>query len=608
MSLAAWPKHLGATAARLQICSAVPALAAAIIPVRRHSSRAFSSARFDTNAAGLNTAGQDLARAVWRLAHESQPPAGAWEALDARAAVPGTCTSLRGHEIVCILHACNIARRHPKLLLARLAEQIPDSLPQISVGGLCICIHTYAQVRSRDKGLFAVVTRHVLHESRTYDLEPVHLVSLLYSHARALFSDRALFDTASQRLAKEASRLSVDDIATALQVFATMRVEDADALQACAHAAAHQVGQGSLVSIVDAVFSLSRLDAQAAALQNSLARRCETSQREFKSLTAHELVRVIHGLGAREDTFSTCCAAADLLAPKVACLEGPKQFVQAMDALAHARMREDTGPCVPRVRDELLGRLPDLSLKDVIVVAKACQPLQLYDGAVLEGLVRQAIRKRATQRFKKEHRQARRAVLDLCAAGGFEHTLLEELKDAHKEETQTSARISSQIEVGDENLANEDIGDIAGVTALQAAWPATGAGAGLEEEEVGLAAAGRSIATLGPDLDTGREGARHRWGKPAPTHRLEGMDTDTWEPVPRVVQPLRPKRDKELEHLMRGIADKTLRPVGWGVESVSPEDAHAPSGNMGDSRSERDGSSGGRRRRNAHGRSLAARR
>ncbi|CAK9090576.1 Ammonium transporter 2 [Durusdinium trenchii] len=79
-----------------------------------------------------------------------------------------------------------------------------------------ICLHSFAQLRSRPPSLFQVVTRQLL---RQRDLEASHLSSLLYSHVRVLYFDPGLARLVATRIAAEEWRL--EDLATSLQALAT---------------------------------------------------------------------------------------------------------------------------------------------------------------------------------------------------------------------------------------------------------------------------------------------------------------------------------------------------------------------------------------------------
>ncbi|CAE7235780.1 amtB, partial [Symbiodinium sp. KB8] len=136
------------------------------------------------------------------------------------------CGAWRGPEVVQVLHACAVAQRRPKRLLAKLSKDIPDKMPQFDVSALCICLHTFAQLRSRDASLFSVVTRRLLQPDHREELGPSHLSSLLYSHARILAFDKGLVRLAQKSLADDRRAFELEDLATVLQAFATLRAED----------------------------------------------------------------------------------------------------------------------------------------------------------------------------------------------------------------------------------------------------------------------------------------------------------------------------------------------------------------------------------------------
>ncbi|CAE7267499.1 amtB, partial [Symbiodinium pilosum] len=120
------------------------------------------------------------------------------------------CGAWRGTEMVQVLHACAMAQRRPKRLLAKLAKDIPDKLPQFDASALCVCLHTFAQLRSRDASLFSVVTRRLLHPDRKDELTPSHLSSLLYSHARVLQYDKGLVRLTQRSLADDQSPFELE--------------------------------------------------------------------------------------------------------------------------------------------------------------------------------------------------------------------------------------------------------------------------------------------------------------------------------------------------------------------------------------------------------------
>ncbi|CAE7828000.1 amtB [Symbiodinium sp. CCMP2592] len=169
----------------------------------------------------------DLPARARELAAKEAGEAGDEEAwLDFEERALQRCGAWRGPEVVQVLHACAVAQRRPKRLLAKLSKDIPDKLPQFDASALCICLHTFAQLRSRDASLFSVVTRRLLQPDHREELGPSHLSSLLYSHARILAFDKGLVRLAQKSLADDHRAFELEDLATVLQAFATLRAED----------------------------------------------------------------------------------------------------------------------------------------------------------------------------------------------------------------------------------------------------------------------------------------------------------------------------------------------------------------------------------------------
>ncbi|CAE7028109.1 unnamed protein product [Symbiodinium natans] len=192
------------------------------VPSFRPFAYGLGASRPTTERADVN-----LPARAWALATQEAREEGdeqAWLDFEDRALE--RCGHWRGPEMVQVLHACAVAQRRPKRLLAKLAKDIPDKLPQFDASALCVCLHTFAQLRSRDASLFSVVTRRLLHPDRKEELSPSHVSSLLYSHARILQFDKELVRLAKKSLADERFAFEMEDMATVLQAFATLRAED----------------------------------------------------------------------------------------------------------------------------------------------------------------------------------------------------------------------------------------------------------------------------------------------------------------------------------------------------------------------------------------------
>ncbi|CAE8695463.1 unnamed protein product, partial [Polarella glacialis] len=346
-----------------------------------------------------------------------------WEVFEARAVL--RCSSLRGEEIVRLLHACTSAKRRPKRLLAKLAQEIPDKMPQFDAAGLCICLHAFAQMRSREDKLFAAVTRRLLQPSLRADLQAAHLTSLLYSHARALMSDKGLIRVASARLAQEADSLPTEDLATSLQAFATLRVQDVSFAASCSSAVARSVGSASLSALCDAMGALARLSVPSGSLQRGLAKRIRQERpQDLDALSAAEVSRLLFGIGGSDGSDEACRLLASRLERRIGELDGPRALVQAVEALAKSLCHdEQQGGGAPKaLSNKLVAHMVDFSVKDVAATAVACQRLMVQDGAVLESLARQGLRK--GWRFKPQYAQA---VLRACRDAGFRHPAVQEL-------------------------------------------------------------------------------------------------------------------------------------------------------------------------------------
>lgn len=499
--------------------------------------------------------GASLVGDAWRLACSMPPapPLSAWEALETRA-LRGS-GALRGSEIVRLLHACTVARRRPKRLLQQLAEEIPGKLSQFDAGGLCVCLHAYAQMRERQAALFASATRRLL--TLEMELQPAHLASLLYSHARVAVADRALLGklikTAQRRLIDEVDGLSADDLATTLQAFATLRAEHSTAAGMLARKAVDLLDSGApLAALCAALNGFTRLGAPCDDFRRALASCCGKRTEALSGLPARELVMLLHGLGGDSWAMEACNAVAQLLGKEgnlhnLGETGGPKALVQAMDAFARAA---HVGPPLPTLTAEVTARMVDFSVVDVATVAAACQRLQAVDEGLLEAAARQALRK--GWRCRPRHAQA---VLDACAAAGFEHAVLDELR----------AGIAAA-----DGVDKDPTAAVRGGTSVAERDSDEGSGLPLEErpffEEPLIFARGK----LPVEADTIAGTSRHVAEKDAPrlpaepvVHPMEGLFEGGVEPLPRLARPLREREeDPRLRRLLRGVERHVLQPAG----------------------------------------------
>ncbi|CAJ1361524.1 unnamed protein product, partial [Effrenium voratum] len=112
-----------------------------------------------------------------------------------------------------------------------------------------VCLHTFAQLRSRDTALFKVITRYLLREERAPELTAAHVASLLYSHVRMLHSEKGLLRLAHLRLSEDA--WGVSDLATALQALATLRADNVRLSTASARVVAREAPQAPLPLLGD---------------------------------------------------------------------------------------------------------------------------------------------------------------------------------------------------------------------------------------------------------------------------------------------------------------------------------------------------------------------
>eukprot|EP00927_Polykrikos_kofoidii_P043490 TRINITY_DN37561_c0_g1_i1.p1 TRINITY_DN37561_c0_g1~~TRINITY_DN37561_c0_g1_i1.p1 ORF type:complete len:737 (+),score=135.11 TRINITY_DN37561_c0_g1_i1:95-2305(+) len=381
-----------------------------------------------------------------RQARISPPPEAAWVALEKRAV--NVCATLRSDELMRLLHAFLIAQRRPKLLLARVAEELPERLPQLDVGALCVCLHVYGQLRAREARLFTAVTRRALHADNREKLRPVHLASLLYSFSRVLLSDPHLMRVARRRLLDEADRFSPDDMATTLQALVTARKCDDEMAASCAEVAAKQVRAvgSSLQSLCDTLSSLARLGAPCSDLQRELAERGTRSESadDLARLPAESLVKLLYGLG-EEDDFSSAPPVihemrrlvVDALGVRVDELDTPRLLTLALEAIARAYIRDDQlspsamwhgATPVKLLGERITASIAEFSLKNVVLTATACQRLMVRDAALFEGIVRQGIRKGQSVFHYKTHYGE--AIFEACRAVRFRHPVVDDLLQA----------------------------------------------------------------------------------------------------------------------------------------------------------------------------------
>jgi len=185
---------------------------------------------------------------------------------------------------------------------------------------------------------------------------------------------------------------------------------------------------------------LARLGAPCKELQRALAKRCEASPEELLGLSAADLSKLLFGLGGAPGTKKACAAAALRLGARLEELDGPRAFVQAIEALARARTATVLGQNVAEdLARKLAPRVVDFSVKDVAAVASACQRLLLSEPSSLEALARQGLRK--GWRFRPRYAST---VLNACAAAGFRHPVVEELRaSVVRNEEEAAARRAS---------------------------------------------------------------------------------------------------------------------------------------------------------------------
>jgi len=496
--------------------------------------------------------GPELVEIARRLAGEGAAAKGAWEAFEARALQ--SCGALRSGEIVQLLHACTVAKRRPRQLLLRLAQEIPDRLPQFSTGGLCVCLHSYAQVRVRDGKLFAAVVRRLLAEERRRALEPPHLASLLYSHARCLLNDRGLLAAAGARLAKGADTVAMEDLATMLQAFATFRSSDTAAVAACASAAAWRVDHHPLPALCDVLRALATVGVPCGALQRGLVRRVEERPAVLKGLAATELLHLVHGLAGVEGAEATCDAAMAQLEGCLDQLDGhwALGLVQAMEALARCRAAAVGRPrLIEALCERLVARLVDLSAKQVASAAGACQRLRVRDGALLEGLARQGQRKGSW--FLPKHAEA---VLKACDAAGFEHSVVDELRESLQLQGTEGAATGPVEKYGDE--FDGEAGD------REVSSGPFGDGVLFEEERPAAAATRRGKAPS--DRPPRDAGGASPGGRSSPA----AQDNSDDELPPEIARLLpKEKNDVNMMKLYHGVDRKVLRPAGLRSAALS---------------------------------------
>eukprot|EP00928_Gymnodinium_smaydae_P017176 TRINITY_DN16560_c1_g1_i1.p1 TRINITY_DN16560_c1_g1~~TRINITY_DN16560_c1_g1_i1.p1 ORF type:complete len:474 (+),score=46.18 TRINITY_DN16560_c1_g1_i1:66-1424(+) len=353
---------------------------------------------------------------------------GAWEVLETRAL--NIYPTLRGSELPKLLYSFTLARRRPKKLLARLTEEIPERLPQLDTAALCVCLHAYAQMRSRESRLFTTATRHILNSNEPLALP--HLSSLLYSHARVLVSHPALLKIARNRLSRNVKEFGAEDLATSLQALATLGVRDPKMAVSCATAAYTHIREDtshlpkfSLYS--DLLTALVRLEAPCEKLQRVIADLCTDHSSSLAEMPLESLMKLLQGLGSLESTEAARLVIIDIVGRRLDELTGPKLLMQAFEQFA------DLYPSIDQARmadlcAQVTSQIINLGVKDLSVLARACQRSGVRDVALLEALARQALRKGpgAMQRTPEPYQK----LLDALESLGFAHSAVKDLREA----------------------------------------------------------------------------------------------------------------------------------------------------------------------------------
>ncbi|CAL1125680.1 unnamed protein product [Cladocopium goreaui] len=443
------------------------------------------------------------------------------------------CSQWHGGDLVKVLHACAIAQRRPHHLLAKLAKEIPDKLPQFDVSSLCICLHSFAQLRSKQTALLKVISRRLLHPDIVPDLSAQHLSSLLYSHVRVLYFDAGLTRLASARIASEA--WPMEDLATALQAFATFRMEQVRLSTTSARQLAEAAPMLTVPLLGDLLEAMLRLSMPCRTLQLGLAARC-SEPAELEGLSVDVLLKLLSCLGDARDAHR---AIAEKLFGQVDELDHPRRLVQAIDGLAKARLSE--AELLKPLGLKIVYHMVDFSPKDVAKTASACQQLMLNDGAVLEALVRQGLRR--AQRLTLPQAEA---VVAACRAAEFEHPVLVEfLEGMQHQKKELSREVKESPEADWENIEDEPI----------FFEPHIGS-EDLSEDRTGR----RPIVSAGEDGATPASEAIH--------------DSQPWKRERRdaEVQAERTSdllEDKDIRKIMKQVERKVLRPAGLKSRSLA---------------------------------------
>ncbi|CAE7828012.1 amtB [Symbiodinium sp. CCMP2592] len=113
-------------------------------------------------------------------------------------------------------------------------------------------------------------------------------------------------------------------------------------------------------------------------------------------------------------------------------LDRPRLLVQAMDALAKSQSAEEG--LLKSMSKQIVYHMVDFSVKDLATTANACQRMLVKDGAILESLVRQGLRK--GWRFKPVSAEA---VIRACDAAGFRHPQLVELREGLEQQKNSAS-------------------------------------------------------------------------------------------------------------------------------------------------------------------------
>ena len=95
---------------------------------------------------------------------------------------------------------------------------------------------------------------------------------------------------------------------------------------------------------------------------------------------------------------------------------------EALDAVASLRLQEES--FLKALATQMVYHMADFSSRDVARSATACQRLVLRDGALMEAMLRQALRRGGRMKVSQSE-----AVLAACAAANFQHPMLVELRE-----------------------------------------------------------------------------------------------------------------------------------------------------------------------------------